>query len=281
MKQNSSPKAAYEDFDYLHSRHARNIRVLAEFSAPEQRFKKSGIKDTVVFFGSARTLPLKDAKTNLRNLKKNPKVNAKQLEKAQMDIEMARYYEDCVVLSRRVAEWLKERTQTWAICSGGGPGIMEAANRGAKQANFPSIGLNINLPFEQHPNPFITPALNFEFHYFFLRKYWFLYLAKALVIFPGGFGTFDEMMEALTLMQTKKLKKDITMVMYGKDFWDKVIDFDYLAKSGVIDPQDLKLFYFTNDVEDAYQHIIERLQKILDDRQAQIKSASKNFLLDV
>jgi uncharacterized protein (TIGR00730 family) len=172
---------------------------------------------------------------------------------------MSRYYEDATELSRRLSEWTKSQTAQFAICSGGGPGIMEAANRGAHLAKAPSIGLNIHLPFEQQANPFISPHLNFEFHYFFIRKFWFVYMAKAIVMFPGGFGTLDEMMEVLTLIQTQRITKKVVLVLFGKEFWGKMLNMEYLVETGMISPEDLGLFKICDTVDEAYQHITKGL----------------------
>jgi len=268
MKKKTPPvTAAFDNHEYLHSREGRIIRVMAEFSYPRHKFASEGILDTIVFFGSARLKSPKVAKAELRALKSSTKkVSPTELNKAQHAVELSRYYDDAVELSRRFSLWAKGHSSSFAICSGGGPGIMEAANKGAALAKAPSIGLNIKLPFEQHPNPYISENLNFEFHYFFLRKFWFVYLAKALLIFPGGFGTLDEMMEILTLVQTKKLEKTLPIILYGSSFWKKVLNFDYLIESGMISPDDLKLFTFCDDIETAYKLIVQHLDKEVNTR---------------
>ena len=209
-----------------------------------------------------------------------PKATTQELKKEELAVEMSHYYEDATALARRLTLWSKEKKVNLAICSGGGPGIMEAANKGARQARGASIGLNINLPFEQEPNPYISKHLNFEFHYFFLRKFWFLYHAKALVVFPGGFGTLDEMMEVLTLIQTQKIKKDMLVVVYGKKFWDKIINFNHLVETGMIDESDLKLFRFCDTVDEALDYLTRDLQRFLYKRQ---KAAGKfqPWVLDI
>ena len=226
---------AYLNDKFLNSADARGLRILAEYLEPLAHFRREKIRDTVVFFGSART---------------------------DEDGPMAKYYADARTLARKVTEWsdtLTNSARRFVICSGGGPGIMEAANRGAADAGGKTIGLNIGLPFEQFPNPFITPELSFEFHYFFMRKFWFAYLAKALVVFPGGFGTMDELMEILTLTQTQKLAKKITIVLYGSSYWNEIINFQALVKHGVIGEEDLKLFQFADDPETAFAYLKEGL----------------------
>lgn len=245
--------------EFLHNKDGRAIRILAEFLEPEYRFREFGIDDTIVFFGSARILPRRTAQTRLRRLKEDPKARPEQLDKAGRDLEMSRYYEDAVELSRRLSEWNKTQKIAYAICSGGGPGIMEAANKGAHLAHAPSIGLNIHLPFEQHANPYISSHLNFDFHYFFVRKFWFVYMAKAIIMFPGGFGTLDEMMEVLTLVQTERITKKMVIVLYGAEFWSKVINFDALVETGMVSPQDLGLFRICSTVDEAYAYVTGNL----------------------
>lgn len=228
------PKA-YSDESFLKSADARTLRILAEYLEPQARFRREEVRDTVVFFGSARI---------------------------KEDGALAKYYEASRELAKRITEWsdsLPEDGRRFVICSGGGPGIMEAANRGATEAGGKSIGLNISLPFEQSPNPYISDELNFEFHYFFMRKLWFAYLAKAIVIFPGGFGTMDEMFELLTLVQTHKLRKHMVVVLYGSEFWKEVLNFEALAKHGMISPGDLSLFHWADDVDTAFAHVRDGL----------------------
>ena len=245
--------------EFLHNKDGRAIRILAEFLEPEHRYRQFGIDDTIVFFGSARILPRKTALANLRKLKHNPKSSDKLLLKAERDLAMSRYYEETVELSRRLAEWNKTQKHQYAICSGGGPGIMEAANKGAHLAKAPSIGLNIHLPFEQHANPYISSHLNFEFHYFFVRKFWFVYTAKAIIMFPGGFGTLDEMMEVLTLVQTERITKKMVVVLFGKEFWSKVLNLEYLVETGMIGADDLGLFKICSDVDEAFDYLTKGL----------------------
>ena len=266
---------AYENPAFLNSPEGRVIRILSEYSEPLARFRRERIQDTVVFFGSARFRALDEASHELELLEntgsrqpapedeqpaRRPELEegtASELQRrrAEAAVEMAKYYEDARKLAYMLTEWsktLKSRRHRFVVTSGGGPGIMEAANRGAKEAGGKTIGLNIKLPFEQAPNPYVTPSLNFEFHYFFMRKYWFAYLAKALVVFPGGFGTLDEMFELLTLAQTQKLAKKITVVVYGSAYWQSVLNLDVLVDKGAISPRDRDLFKFADTPEEAF-----------------------------
>ena len=253
---------AYENVDFLNSADARILRMLAEFLQPQSRFRKLKIVDTIVFFGSARLMSKRDATKVYNKFKTiNPKETSKlaeELRAAQMLVHMAKYYEDTVELSRRLTEWsmnLKTQANRFIVCTGGGPGIMEAANRGAKLAGGFSVGLNISIPFEQYINKFVSPDLSFEFHYFFMRKFWFAYLAKALIVFPGGFGTMDEFFELLTLIQTGKIKKKLLLVVYDKKYWNSIINFNRLLELGVISKADLNLFSFCNTVDEAFEEL--------------------------
>src|SRR5271170_5050410 len=275
---------AYENADFLRSPDGRVLRILAEYQEPMARFRRERIQDTVVFFGSARFRALDVANSELELLANTgsaqpaPKeeqparaeeiesgeASAQKLKLAEAAVEMARYYEDARRLAGMMASWAKAlpgRRHRFVVTSGGGPGIMEAANRGAYEAGCKTIGLNIRLPFEQHPNPYITPALNFDFHYFFMRKYWFAYLAKALVVFPGGFGTLDELFELLTLAQTKKLAKKITVVIYGSAYWKNIINLEIMAEKGAISVKDLDLFQFADTPQQAFEIIKAGLTK--------------------
>jgi uncharacterized protein (TIGR00730 family) len=266
---------AYENSDFINSPDGRMLRILAEYQEPMARFRRERIQDTVVFFGSARFRASDVASSALELLEntgsaqpapaheqparqdeiESGEASDLKLRLAEAAVEMSRYYEDARKLAGMMASWaqsLPGRRHRFVITSGGGPGIMEAANRGAYEAGCKTIGLNIKLPFEQHPNPYITPALNFDFHYFFMRKYWFAYLAKALVVFPGGFGTLDEMFELLTLAQTKKLAKKMTVVIYGASYWKNVINLELLAEKGAIAVSDLELFQFADTPEEAF-----------------------------
>lgn len=269
---NKAPKA-YHNLKFLNSPGGRPLRILTEYTEPLERFKKFKISHTIVFFGSARILPKKEAKAKLALVKKKVALNVsakkkdakltEELKNAEMHVDMSRYYEETVELAYMMTNWAKglKKPNKFVVCSGGGPGIMEAANRGAYNAKGLSMGLNISLPFEQYPNRYISPELNFEFHYFFMRKFWFAYLAKALVIMPGGFGTLDELMEILTLVQTEKLHKKMTVVVYGKEFWDKIINLDQMAETQMISKEDLKLFKFVNTPQEAYDFLIKDLTK--------------------
>jgi uncharacterized protein (TIGR00730 family) len=259
---------AYNNIDFLNSAGARELRILAEFVEPKLRFAKNKIVDTIVFFGSARLLSEKDARKKLRELRKEENKNSRkyktELAKAEQMLKMSRYYEEAVELSKRLTEWsmkLSKEEKRFIICSGGGPGIMEAANKGARLAGGDSIGLNISIPFEQFSNDYLRPESTFEFHYFFMRKFWFIYLAKALIVFPGGFGTMDEFMEVLTLIQTKKIKKNMKVIIYDEAFWREIINFDKLVEFGTISKKDLKLFDFCNTIDDAFEKITTHFTK--------------------
>ncbi|MDI6804541.1 MAG: LOG family protein [Bacteroidota bacterium] len=263
------PKA-YENIDFLKGTYGREIRILSEFAEPRSRFIKEKIKDTIVFFGSARIKPPEKAKLQFENLKKRlskqkTKNTAilKEFENSKVILEMSKYYEESTKLAKLLTKWSNtlDHGRRFVICSGGGPGVMEAANKGAISSGGKSIGLNISLPHEQFPNPFISEELNFEFHYFFMRKFWFVYLAKAMVIFPGGFGTMDELFEVLTLLQSSKIQKDLTVVLYSEDFWKKIVNFPELIRLGVISSDDMKLFKFCNTPEETFEYLKESLTK--------------------
>lgn len=267
---------AYENPNFLNSADGRVIRIAAEYLEPLARFRREQIQDTVVFFGSARFRGREEADHELELLENTgsvrpapeheqpaspPEIAAGQAtelrrKRAVAAVQMARYYEDARRLAGLLTTWAKQipsRKSRFVITSGGGPGIMEAANRGAYEAGGKTIGLNISLPFEQRPNPYITPSLNFEFHYFFMRKLWFAYLSKALVVFPGGFGTLDEMFEILTLTQTHKLAKKITVLIYGSEYWKRVFDLRVLVDTGAISPKDMDLFQWADTPEQAFE----------------------------
>jgi uncharacterized protein (TIGR00730 family) len=271
---------AYLNPEFLNSPDGRLLRILSEYSEPLSRFRREKIQDTVVFFGSARFASLPDAQKALTILEKpgsaKPAAPQQQpggkdgdalqaaLKRAHAAVEMARYYEEARRLASMLTEWtltLPGKRHRFVVTSGGGPGIMEAANRGAREAGGKTIGLNIRLPFEQYPNQYITPELNFEFHYFFMRKYWFAYLAKALVVFPGGFGTLDELFEILTLAQTHKLAKKILVIVYGKEYWNRVLNLEALADAGTISPEDVNGFTMVDTPEEAFEVLKEGLTK--------------------
>jgi uncharacterized protein (TIGR00730 family) len=255
---------AYENNKFLNSPDGRVLRILSEYLEPLSRFRRERIQDTIVFFGSARFRTASQAQRDLELLEKPgsaklaPEEEQMRMRRARADVEMARYYEEARQLAFKLTKWAKNLNQSrhrFVVCTGGGPGIMEAANRGASEAGGLTVGLNINLPFEQMPNQYITPELNFEFHYFFMRKLWFAYLAKALVVFPGGFGTFDELFELLTLAQTEKMAKRMCVIIYGKEYWDRVVNFQALVDAGTISPKDLQLFHWANTPDEAFEYL--------------------------
>jgi uncharacterized protein (TIGR00730 family) len=263
---NNDHPLAYEDDDFMESTEARPIRLLAEYLDPLRRFKAQNIQDTVVFFGSARVLSRTLAQRNLTRLEKatiRDKSDYKAaLKRSRKALEWSRYYEDARELAKVLTKWslsLESARHRFVVCSGGGPGIMEAANRGAKEAGGKSVGLNIRLPFEQAPNRYITKDLVFNFHYFFMRKFWFAYLAKALVIFPGGFGTIDEMFEILTLAQTRKLSKKLLVILYGSEYWNEVLRLEPLADWGAINDEDLQLLCHVDSVDGAFTDLKRHL----------------------
>jgi hypothetical protein len=254
---------AYENPDFLNSPDGRLLRIMSEYVEPLARFRREQIQDTVVFFGSARFPSMENAQKAVQELQSSA-VDEAEKKSALARLDMARYYEESRRLAFLLSDWashIPARRRRFVVTTGGGPGIMEAANRGAKEAGAKTIGLNIRLPFEQYPNPYITPSLNFEFHYFFMRKFWFAYLAKALVIFPGGFGTLDELFEILTLAQTQKLAKKILVVIYGREYWNKLINFQTMVDTGAISPRDLELFTMVDTPEEGFEVLREGLTK--------------------
>ena len=261
------PIKAYRDLEFLNSADARPIRVLCEFTEPRTRFRKMRVRNTIAFFGSARAHPHEIAQRDLEAARATAgsspsREHQERLDMAERAVALSRYYDDAMELARRLTEWslaIPKHSKRFHICSGGGPGIMEAANRGASLAGGQSIGLNISLPFEQVPNPYQTHELSFEFHYFFVRKFWFVYLAKAMVVFPGGYGSFDELFELLTLIQTGKSGKQMPIVIFGTDYWHDVLDFGAMARWGVISQDDLDLFRFCDDVGDAFDYLTNDL----------------------
>src|ERR1700742_1793084 len=236
-KLESRPPLAYKNDEFLKGPDSRPLRILSEYLEPLSHFRRQRIRDTIVFFGSARI---------------------------REDGPLAEYYQDARTLAAMLTRWaksLRDRTYRYVVCSGGGPGIMEAANRGAADAKGKTIGLNIGLPFEQFPNPYITHELNFEFHYFFMRKFWFAYLSKALVVFPGGFGTMDELFEILTLAQTQKLAKKILVVIYGSEYWHRIMNFQAFVDAGAVSPEDLDQFKFIDTPEEGFEFLKDGLTK--------------------
>jgi uncharacterized protein (TIGR00730 family) len=263
----SQQPLAYLYQEFLESAEARPIRILSEYLEPLRRFKQQKIQDTVVFFGSARVNSRERAERALQSLRARGVENAdeayeRELRRSRKALEWARYYEEARELARLLTSWtlsLQSENHRFVVTSGGGPGIMEAANRGAREGGGKTIGLNIRLPFEQGANPYITEGLHFEFHYFFMRKFWFAYLAKALVIFPGGFGTLDELFEILTLVQTDKLSKQIGVVLYGREYWDQVLTLGPMAEWGAIAEHDIQLLHYAETPADAFQHLRDHL----------------------
>lgn len=254
---------AYLIPEFLASDDARPLRILAEYLEPRRRFRDQHVQDTVVFFGSARTRSREAAEGALAALQRpGETVEEALLQRARRTLAWSRYYEDARELARRLTTWslsLESPHHRFVVCSGGGPGIMEAANRGAREAGGKSVGLNIRLPFEQGANPYISPGLHFEFHYFFMRKFWFAYLAKALVIFPGGFGTLDELFEVLTLMQTEKLSNQIDVILYGTEYWNDILTLEPLEEWGAISPGDLDLVHRCDSVDHAFETLTSNL----------------------
>ncbi len=261
------PEKAYKNQDFLSSPAARHIRILCEYEETRQRLREHGVKNTIVMFGSARINSPEDSAARVAELKAmtdRPEDYDAQLKKAERAVELGHYYEGTRELARRLTEWSIEREgkRSYYITSGGGPGIMEAANRGA--ADVPggkSVGLGISLPFEAGVNDWVTPELAFEFHYFFTRKLWFLYLCKALIVCPGGFGTMDELFESLTLMQTKKIKKPMPVVLYGTEYWNKVFNVEAMAEFGTISHDDIDLFFRTDSIDDAFDYVTKAIEE--------------------
>ncbi len=257
-KQKAPPPKAYENQDFLHSRDGRALRILAEYHEPQSRLAHYNVTDTVVFMGSARLPSAEDAAAAVAAAESGEG----DLATAQQMQKMSAYYEAARELAHRLTDWSKslgDEERRFVVCTGGGPGIMEAANRGASEAKGLNVGLTISLPFEEFDNPYISRELAFHFHYFFMRKFWFLYLAKAMIFFPGGFGTLDELFETLTLVQTHKMRKKMPMVLFGESFWNKVVDLDALVEHGTISPEDLDLLFHTDSVDEAFKFITEGL----------------------
>src|SRR6266850_2167075 len=252
-----SQTKAYENTGFLNSKDGRELRILSEYLEPKSRFDRNQVDDTIVFMGSARIKSRDDAEKMVREAK-----GGKDKERAQVALKMSAYYEASRGLASRLTTWSKaldQKERRFVVCTGGGPGIMEAANRGAAEAKGLNVGLTISIPVEEFDNPYVTRELAFHFHYFFMRKFWFAYLAKAVIVFPGGYGTLDELFELLTLVQTRKMSKPMPIVLFGTEYWREVIDFDALARHGTIDAKDIELMHRTDSVDDAYQWIVRQL----------------------
>lgn len=252
------PVKAYSNSAFLNSKDARALRILAEYLEPKSRFDRHHVDDTIVFMGSARIASREQAEEALRKAE----AGDGDLEAARTAIKMSRYYEAARELAFRLTQWSKQldpNDKRFVVCTGGGPGIMEAANRGAAEARGMNVGLTISIPAEEFDNPYVTRELAFHFHYFFMRKFWFAYLAKAVIVFPGGFGTLDELFELLTLVQTRKLRKPMPIVVFGAEYWRQVINFDALVRHGTISAADPGLMHYTDSVDEAYEWIVQRL----------------------
>jgi uncharacterized protein (TIGR00730 family) len=262
-------KLAYQDPVFMESRPARPLRILAEYLDPLNRLRLANVADTIVMFGSARIQPRDKALTALKRVQKAARGRRSgtwgtKLIAARSIVDMSRYYEEARELSHRITGWsmtLGSNPKRFLICSGGGPGIMEAANRGAAEAGGYSVGLSIQLPHEQRPNPYISRELNFCFHYFFMRKLWFAQMAKALIVFPGGFGTMDELWEVLTLMQTKKMSSHHLILIYGRKYWHMVIDWKHMVRTGTVNEREYKMLQFADTVDEAFDHVRGEMEK--------------------
>lgn len=253
-----SPVKAYQDDEFLNRSAGRPLRILAEYVEPDDRLERHNIADTIVFMGSARLVPREEAERALESAR-GPKAE----EKARMQLFMSGFYETASDLAERLTRWskeLKDEEHRYVVCTGGGPGVMEAANRGASRAKGINMGMSISIPDEQSFNRFITRELSFHFHYFFMRKFWLAYLAKAVIFFPGGYGTLDELFEFLTLLKTKKFQKHLPIVLFGRQYWEEIVDFDALVRYGTIDKRDRDLFIVTDSVDEAFDYITDQLQ---------------------
>jgi hypothetical protein len=251
---------AYQNEGFLNSRDARALRILAEYLEPNSRFAHYRVDDTIVFLGSARFISREDAEREVAEAE----AGRGDLARAKQRLAMSVYYEAARTLAYRLTEWskqLNDEDRRFVVCTGGGPGIMEAANRGASEARGMNVGLTISIPVEEFDNRYVTRELSFHFHYFFMRKFWFAYLAKAVIVFPGGFGTLDELFEVLTLLQTHKIRKHLPVVLFGTQYWNEVINFDALVRAGTINAEDLELFFRTDSVDEAYEYVVTQLSQ--------------------
>lgn len=265
----STAVEAFRNEAFLSSRDARSLRILAEYHEPASRFARYAVDDTIVFLGSARILPEEEARRHLEAAERD----GRGVERARIMLEMSRYYEAARELARRLTAWSKElgdEKRRFVVCTGGGPGIMEAANRGASEAKGMNVGLTISIPVEEFDNRYVTRELSFHFHYFFMRKFWFAYLAKAVLVFPGGFGTLDELSELLTLLQTRKMRKPLPIVLFGTKYWQEVLNFDAMIKYGTISEQDMDLLFQTDSVDEAYDYVVDQLTRHALDRKGAI-----------
>lgn len=260
------PKA-YDSPRFLHSAHARSLRILSEYLEPQSRLRLQKIRSTIVFFGSARSVPEEQLDGQLAKLHEQWSQElglsaAARTQREESYRRLTHYYHEAERLAAKLAahyQQLPDPRDRHVICSGAGPGMMEAANRGAQKIGAKTVGLSISLPHEQSVNPYLEPPYTFEFHYFFMRKYWFVYLSRALVAFPGGFGTFDELFECLTLVQTQKIRRNLPIVLFGSEFWNSVMNFEALIEWGVISPEDLDLFLITDDIDEAFDYLVKRI----------------------
>ena len=252
------PVKAYRNEEFLNSKNARELRILSEYLEPKGRFDRNRVDDTIVFMGSARIKSREHAEEAMRKAEGG----SGDLEDARMSLTMSGYYEAARTLAFRLTQWSKQldrKERRFVVCTGGGPGVMEAANRGAAEAGGANVGLTISIPNEEFDNPYVTRELAFHFHYFFMRKFWFAYLAKAVIVFPGGFGTLDELFELLTLVQTGKMRKHMPIVLFGTEYWREIVDFNALVRHGMISARDVDLVHRTDSVDDAYDWIILQL----------------------
>ncbi len=268
-----APNKAYKNAEFLNSRAARAIRILCEYEEPRRRLRQQGVENTIVIFGSARPVPGEVARVRLEHRRQELETapaeerlrQERELRAAQRKLRLSRFHDDARLLARRLTQWSLDRPAgpRYMICTGGGPGVMEAANQGASDVEGgQSLGLGITLPFEERLNQYITSELAFEFHYFFMRKYWFVYMAKAMAAFPGGFGTMDELMESLTLRQTGRLAKRVPMILYGSDYWHEVLNLEKMVEWGTISEKDLKMLRFSDSVDDAFEYLTSALSEV-------------------